>query len=112
MEGVETNFIMKIRFSELAAYKLQLITKYLEYEWNVSVKENFVSKLNTTIKNIAVSPKMYPASMLDKNLRKCVLTKHTSIFYEIQKEAIFILTIIDNRQDPTKIYKELKELFG
>ena len=58
------------------------------------------------------SKKIFPESELQSGLRKCVVTKHNSLLYEIQSESIFILTIIDTRQDQDKINEEIRKQFG
>jgi plasmid stabilization system protein ParE len=53
-----------------------------------------------TINQIADAPSMYPESKIKKNVRKCVITKHTTLFYRVNKKEIEIITIQDTRQNP------------
>lgn len=102
---------MKVHFSKLSVKKLEILFEYLEIEWSEKVKNDFLEKLNSAIKVIEIKPESFPASSFDVKLRKCVVTKQTSLLYEIQDDFIFILNIIDNRQNPKKIKKELKKYF-
>lgn len=103
---------MKVYFSDLAAFKLNKLTDYLESEWGEMSKSNFINKLEGTLISICQTPTMFPCSEYDEKLRRCVLTKQTSILYEIEKDAIYILNVIDNRQDTKAIFKEIKKHFG
>jgi len=102
---------MNVRFSRLSVLKLEKLLEYLEKEWSKDSKNKFLKQLNTNIESIKKNPEAYPASFFEPELRKCVVTSQTTIFYEIQGDSIFILNLIDNRQDPEKIKKEIKENF-
>tara|TARA_R110002124_G_scaffold286310_1_gene466832 strand:- start:16169 stop:16480 length:312 start_codon:yes stop_codon:yes gene_type:complete len=103
---------MKVRFSLLSVLKLEKLLEYLEQEWAEDSKNKFLKDLNTKLDSIKENPKAFPASTLEPKVRKCVVTRQTTILYEIQDDSIFILTVVDNRQDPDKIKKEIKKHFG
>ena len=44
------------------------------------VKNDFILKLNRTLSNIQQFPESFPESLRKKGLRKCVITKQTTIF--------------------------------
>ena len=103
---------MKIEFSKLSAYKLEKLTIYLREVWGEKSVNFFFSKFDSSLDAIKSNPEIFVFSQFDKKLRKAVITKQTSILYEIQEETIFILNLIDNRQDPEKIFQEIKNNFG
>ena len=45
-------------------------------------------------------------------MNKIVVTKQTSYFYQIKESRIEIVDLIDNRQDPDRIYDEMNKKFG
>lgn len=100
---------MKVRFSRLAVLKLEKLLAYLEQEWSQKVKIDFIDQLNEKVAVIQKNPNAFPSSRIDKNLIRCVVTKQTSILYEIKEDAVYVLNIIDNRQDEAKIRKEIKD---
>ena|SRR5680860_25070 len=102
---------MKVKFSKLAVLKLENLTAYLSEKWSESSKDRFLLRLNAKIESIQFNPELYPASVFDPDLRKCVVTKQTVILYEIQDDFIFILNLIDTRQNPRKIKREIKKYF-
>lgn len=103
---------MKIRFSKIAIYKLEKISDYLIDEWSAQSNLKFLKRLDSKIQVIQKNPKIFPQSELQTGLRKCVVTKQASLLYEIQSDSIFILTIIDTRQDQDKIKEEIKKHFA
>lgn len=48
-------------------------------------------------------PKSCPESEEFKGLHKCVVTKHNSLFYRITDDEIEVITLFDNRQDPSSL---------
>lgn len=98
-------------FSRLSIYRLDSIKAYLELEWSENISSQFFQKLNERLKTIEQNPFIYPASEKDIKLRKCVISKQTSLYYEIQDDRIYVLDVIDNRQDPNEIQSEIDRLF-
>ena len=103
---------MKVIFSNLAVFKLEKLSEYLVEEFSVNSKNKFLKKLNSRINTLQKNPELYPTSLIDQKLRKCVVTKQSSFLYEIHDDHIFILNLIDNRQDMKSIHVEIKKHFG
>lgn len=94
---------MNVYFSKTAAKKLEKLLDYLETEWSLKVKNNFISKLDNAVQTISIFPEAFPQSAIKKGYRKCVVTKHTSLYYRIGNNKIEVSTLFDNRQDPRKL---------
>ena len=58
------------------------------------------------------SPKKLPGIFEMKGIFKCVVNKQSSFLYRIKNNEIEIITLFDNRQDQSKIFKEIKEHFA
>ena len=58
---------------------------------------------------IEKNPQIAPKSSLLKGIHKNVVTKQTSFYYLISGNEIHIITLTDNRQNPKKTIKELRE---
>jgi plasmid stabilization system protein ParE len=99
----------EIRLSKRAMGKLDSLLDYLEEEWSTKVKHEFVLKLDKSLKQIQKLPDSFPESEKIKGLRKCVVTKQTTVFYKYSEITIDIVTIFDNRQNPKSLRKETKE---
>jgi len=99
----------EIRLSKRAMKKLDSLLGYLEEEWSSKVKHEFVLKLDKSLKQIQKQPDSFPESEKIKGLRKCVVTKQTTVFYKYSKTSIDVVTIFDNRQNPKSLKKETKD---
>lgn len=87
--------------------KLEKLFEYLIKEWSVKVKNDFVTKLDSTIEIIKNQPEIFPESKKGKGLRKCVITKQTTLYYRYSTKQINIVTLFDTRQNPNKLDKEI-----
>jgi plasmid stabilization system protein ParE len=94
---------LKIRFSRKAIYKLDNLLDFLEKEWSIKVKSDFIVRFDKILRKIQQYPNSFPESEKKKGLRKCVVTKQTSIFYSYSDTAIDIIMIFDNRKDPKSL---------
>jgi plasmid stabilization system protein ParE len=89
--------------------KLDSLLVYLENEWSTKVKHNFILKLDKSLKQIQKLPDSFPESEKIRGLRKCVVTKQTTVFYRYSDTSIDVISIFDNRQNPKSQKKEMKE---
>jgi len=98
----------EIKLSKRTMRKLDSLLVYLEEEWSTKVKHEFISKLDKSLKQIQNLPDSFPESEKIRGLRKCVLTKQTTLFYKYSETTIDVITIFDNRQNPKSLKKETK----
>jgi plasmid stabilization system protein ParE len=94
--------------SKLAEEKLEILFEYLIKKWSIKVKNDFITKLDQSLSVIKEYPESFPESEKEKGLRKCVITKQTSLYYRFDKTQIKIITIFDTRQNPNKLNPEIK----
>ncbi|MBE8725236.1 type II toxin-antitoxin system RelE/ParE family toxin [Flavobacterium hungaricum] len=97
-----------IIFSKNAEKSLFELFEYLEIKWSKKVKDKFISNLDKVIYLIQIEPEIFPKSELNKNYRKCVLSKQTTIYYKFNTKRIEIIAFFDTRQDQNKIKKDIK----
>lgn len=94
--------------SKLAERKLENLFEYLVINWSIKVKNEFINKIDKSIKLIKEHPESFPASEKEKGLRKCVVTKQTTLYYRFDDKQIKVVTLFDNRQNPSKLNTEIK----
>lgn len=94
-----------VLWSAEASNNLADIIEYLRTEWSEKEIDKFIDKLNKAIVLISKKPQLFRQTSSRNKLRKCVLSKHTSIFYKEQNFNIYIVALFDNRQDPKKAPK-------
>lgn len=94
--------ISKVIWSAEAVDNLEKIIAYLEANRTEKEIKKFVIKLEKQISVIKEHPLSFPTSQLIE-ARKSVLSKQTTIFYKVYENAIYIVTIFDNRQNPENL---------
>jgi len=97
-----------IKLSKRASKKLDKFLEYLETEWSLKVKSDFIKKLDKSLKQIQKYPDSCQQTDFVKGLHMHTVTKQTSIFYRFDSKTISVVTIFDNRMNPEKIKKETK----
>jgi plasmid stabilization system protein ParE len=92
----------QIIWSPLSENDFVSILDYLKANWDDRVVQGFIDITTSTLLQISTNPKQFPLIYKNRKIRKCVLTKHNTLFYRDTKDSIDILRIFDNRQDPEK----------
>jgi plasmid stabilization system protein ParE len=98
----------KIILSKRASRRLDSLLNYLETEWSLKVKKDFIKKLDKSLLQIRNYPDSSECSDLVKGLHRHVITKQTTFFYRYDSKSITIITIFDNRMNPKRLKRELK----
>ena len=95
--------------SKIAERKLDKLFDYLTTKWSIKVKNEFIEKLDKSILAIKEQPESFPSSEKRKGLRKCVVTKQTTLYYKFNKNEIKIVTLFDTRKNPKKLNSDIKK---
>lgn len=92
-------------WSERASTDLQSILKHLSENWSQREMKNFSNRLDSRINLIVQFPNLFPSSGKRKSIKRSVLTKHITIYYQVntRKNIITILSLFDTRQNPNKL---------
>jgi plasmid stabilization system protein ParE len=90
----------QIVWSPLAESDFAKILEYLNKKWDEKVTNHFVDLTEELIGQISNNPRQFPVIYKKEKIRKCVLTKHNTLFYRDSKSRVDILRIYDTRQDP------------
>jgi len=72
------------------------------------VKQNFIKKFDDSIKFISSFPEAAEKSNLKKGLHRCVITKQTTIYYQLNDAEIQIITVFDTRMNIKKLKREIQ----
>jgi len=96
----------KIKLSKRASNRLEKLLEYLELEWSLKVKEDFIKKLDKSLTRVQKFPESCQKTDFVKGLHMLVVTKQTSIFYRYDSKNITIVTLFDNRMNPDKLKEE------
>jgi len=94
--------IYEIRWSEEAVKNLNNIFDYLEKNWSEKEIKKFAQKLEKCINIIRTTPFAFPLSEIMK-IRRIVINRQITMYYEVASNVIYIITLFDTRQNPKKI---------
>lgn len=105
---------MKIYLSPLAELKLVKLLGYLEEEWGKSSRDTFLEKLQDKLEQVKEHPMSNTLTEGFDDVHWCVVTPQTSFFYRVvhNNNEIEVITVTDNRQEPEKIIKEIRNHFN
>lgn len=93
---------MKLVWTEKAQQRIGEILEYIEREFGTKARQTFREKTQDFTRILMEFPEMGALEIKEKNLRGFQLTKQTRVFYRVKKNCLFILTLIDSRQDQKK----------
>ncbi|MDZ7741039.1 MAG: type II toxin-antitoxin system RelE/ParE family toxin [Bacteroidota bacterium] len=89
----------KLRWSNESVKNLEDILDDIKFKWTDKEVDNFKSKLSHQLDLIVQNPYMFPASTIKNGLRKAVLSKQTTIFYEIMDDIVYLAYLHINKMD-------------
>ena len=82
------------------------ILGYLQENWEERVTNQFIDLTEDILTQISINPRQFPLIHKKEKIRKCVITKHNTLFYRESNSQVEILRIYDTSQDPnTLIFK-------
>jgi len=76
------------------------ILEYLQENWEERVTNHFIDLTEGILEQISINPKQFPLIHKKQKIRKCVITKHNTLFYRESNSQVDLLRIYDTRQDP------------
>ena len=92
----------KLEFSERSLKEIRNTVDYLKVKWSERISDNFLKELKRNIDLIQINSELFPISEFE-GLRKCVVSKQTSVFFIIKNNIVYIVSVFDTRQNPNKI---------
>ena len=93
----------KIIWSPKSEEDFENILEYLSKEWDAEITLKFVDLIDILLIQISINPRQFPLIHKSLNIRKCVISKHNTLYYRNRRNHIELLRIYDNRQDPESL---------
>jgi len=99
---------MDVIWSAKAKITYYKVLDYLVANWTKKELLQFNQRLEIVINAIKKNPAIFPASKKFKKIRKAIVDKNNSFFYEIDRynKKIYLLTFFDNRQNPGNLKRK------
>ncbi|HVV54478.1 MAG TPA: type II toxin-antitoxin system RelE/ParE family toxin [Mucilaginibacter sp.] len=90
-------------WSERATEEFNKLQDYLISEWGEDISRRVLAEISQTLIRIQNSPEHFPYVKEQKKIRLCVASPQTSIYFQELKDAVVIVSVFDNRQNPRKL---------
>ncbi len=96
----------RILWTDHALDELERTIEYLQLNFSDAEISRLAKAIESTIRNVANNPLMYPESTEANGIRRAVVLRFNTLHYRLNNESnhIEILSFFSNRQNP-----ELKE---
>ena len=91
-----------LKWTDRAIAEYDKLVDYLYAEWSDEIAQRVTNEINYTVSRIQNSPEQFPVFIKKRQVRRCVASAQTSIFFKIKKDYIEISSVFDNRQNPKK----------
>ena len=72
----------------------------VEGQFGLDASLSVMDKVDEVVNQIQLFPLMFPGSIKYPSVHKAVISKHTSLIYQVSQQEITILFFWDNRQAP------------
>ncbi len=89
--------IASIYWTERSLQNAVSIRNYLLSSFSTREVNHFYALLQSFEIAVCTFPKLYPQSLVKKNIRRAVLSKVLSVYYRVNRGRIEVLAILDNR---------------
>ena len=95
----------KLFWTDEAIKNLEEILYHLIAKWSQREIDIFKGKLSKQLDLILINPRMFPVSLYNPRLRKAVLSKQITIFYELNGNIVYLVHLFINRKNIDSILK-------
>jgi len=92
--------VKAIEYTKTYKETLSAIVSIIESDWGDRYVNRFLNQLDDAVKKIQMYPYLFQELPLNHRYRRCVISKQTSLVYEVADSKVILLYLFDNRQEP------------
>jgi plasmid stabilization system protein ParE len=89
-----------VRYSSKSYVEYEEILEYVSGMFGIQVAAKVDKYFEAVIDQIAINPLLYPYSNKKKNLRRCVISQQTTLYYRFNGEYVELVSFRGSRMDP------------
>ncbi|HLN75332.1 MAG TPA: type II toxin-antitoxin system RelE/ParE family toxin [Prolixibacteraceae bacterium] len=89
-----------IRYSNRAYSEYASIIEYIIEKFGIEIAKKVDNYFEEVIIQISINPLLFPYSDKKKNLRRCVISPQTTLYYRFGGEYIEIVSFRGNKMNP------------
>ncbi len=93
----------QIRYSNRAYSEYEKILDYVVENFGLEVAAKVDKLFEETIDQISLNPYLYPFSDTRKNLRRCVISPQTTLYYRFAGEFVELASFRGNKMNPKEL---------
>ncbi len=90
----------EVVITDTAKEDIEVISDFLREKFSNKSRLEFLFLISDKLQFIEKMPFMYPVSKTNIRVRKCLIHKNCTLFYEVSDRLISILAVFDNRINP------------
>jgi plasmid stabilization system protein ParE len=91
---------LEVFWSKKADLNFDSIIDYLQSEWGESSIKLFVKKVYEILDLLIEYPEIGSLEYQELNIRKIVIVKQITLFYQVRDEKLILLNFYNNKQNP------------
>ena len=92
-----------VRYSTRSFLEYEEILDYVSKDFGVMVAAQVDAYFEEVIDQIAINPRLFPYSDIKKNLRRCVISPQTTLYYRFNGECVELASFRGNRMNPRSL---------
>lgn len=90
----------QLEYTQTYKDTLSAVVSIIDREWGKRYTDNFLNQLDSAVEKIRKHPYLCQALDINSKYRRYVISKQTSLVYEVNDVKITLLYLYDNRQEP------------
>lgn len=94
---------LHIQYSQRARFEYKDLIKYVVQKFGLDKATRIDNLFERIIFQISVNPKMYPIFDRKRKIRRCVISKQTSLYYRVSGKYLELISFRGNLMNPNKI---------
>ena len=92
--------VKTIEYTKTYKETLSAIVSIIESDWGNRYVNRFLDQLDDAVRKIQMYPYLFQELPINQKYRRCVISKQTSLIYEVTDSKVILLYLFDNRQEP------------
>lgn len=89
-----------VRYSTRSYIEYEEILDHVSANFGVATASKIDMYFEETIDQIAINPKLFPYSDKNKNIRRCVISPQTTLYYRFSGEFVELISFRGNKMNP------------
>ena len=98
-----------LEWTDLAKSDIINNLTYLRLEWGQQTALNFMLRVIETLELVSLNPATYKVINKRLNVRRFILNSRISLYYQLRKEDIVLITFWHNSKNPRDLRKTIRK---